>query len=108
MHFSPVGLPPPAPFTLPNSGELGDAGGHLPVHSASVGSERRLAGGSMCWVSSCDACQHIGATPGVQTTKLQRMTHGSLDYTCSSLSLHDLPVVVHVGCGLWNMIIGVE
>jgi hypothetical protein len=108
VHFAPVGLPPPAPFTLPNSGELGDAGGHLPVHSASVGSERRLAGGSMCWVSSCDACEHIGATPGVQITKLQRMTHGSLDYTCSSLSLHDLPVVVHVGHGLWIMIIGVE
>jgi hypothetical protein len=108
VHFAPVGLPPPAPFTLPNSGELVDAGGHLPVHSSSVASERWLAGGSMCWVSSCNACQHIGATPGVQTTKLQCMTHGSLDYTDSTLSSHELPDVVRVGCSLWNMIVGVE
>lgn len=107
MHFAPVGLHPPEPFTLPNSGELGVAGGHLPLHSSIVGPERRLAGGSMCWVSSCGACQHIGATPGVQTTKLQRMTHGSLDCTYSSLLSRDLPVVMHVGWGLLNMIIGV-
>lgn len=78
------------------------------MHSSSVGSERQLAGGSMCWVSSCNACQHIGATPGVQTTELQRMTHGSLDYTYSTFLSHDFPAVVYMGCGLWNMIIDVE
>lgn len=108
MHFAPVGLPPPATFPLPNSGELDDAGCHLSVHSSSVGSERQLAGGSLCWVSSCNARQHIDTTPGVQTTELQCMTHGSLDSTYSSLSLHDLLVVVCIGCGLWNMILGVE
>jgi hypothetical protein len=108
VHFAPVGLPSPAPFTLPNSGELDDAGGHLSVHSSCVGSERQLAGGSMCWVSSCNACQHTGETAGVQTTKLQRMTHGSLDYTYSTLSSRDLPAVVYMGSGIWNMIIGVE
>lgn len=53
------------------------------MHGAAVGTARQLAGGSICRVGGCDARQHIGATPGVQTAQLQCMTHGDLHHTYS-------------------------
>lgn len=70
------------------------------MHGAAVGTARQLAGGSMCWVGSRDAHQHIGATPGVQTAQLQRMTHGDLHHTYS----WNILVVAYVGSNMWNMI----
>jgi hypothetical protein len=95
-----TGLSPAPTFTVPNSGKLGGVGVLVSMHGAAVGTARQLAGGSICWVGSRDAHQHIGATPGVQTAQLRCMTHGDLRHTYS----WNILAVAYVGSNMWNVI----
>jgi hypothetical protein len=70
------------------------------LHGTAVGTARQLAGGGVCWVGSRDACQYIGATPGVQTAQLQCMTHDDLRRTYS----RNILAVAYVGSDMWNVI----
>jgi hypothetical protein len=55
------------------------------MHGAAVGAARQLAGGNMCRVDSWDSRQHVGATPGVQTAQVQRMTYVLTGYPRSCI-----------------------
>jgi hypothetical protein len=95
-----IGLSAAPTFTVPNPGKLDGAGGVVSLHGGAVGAARQLASGSVCWIGSWNACQHVGATAGVQTSRLQYMTHRNVYQKCS----WNVLAVTCVGSHVWNVI----